>query len=212
MGNFFKYCSRPKDNSMLHNLNSVSKTNKSKIIIKQYICDLYDLTFGESSQNLSFHFDYETFTLFVEYIGYKDTEFNDGQYFIKFCIPCEYPLSPPTISVLTKSGRFIPNQALSMSISSYHKESWVPMSFEFLIMATISAFTDNTVRGIGHLSPTLEEIKQCAQNSREYNKLYYPNLYEIFDHYSQEKRNLVNKTEKDRQEYISKLKNTILIN
>ena len=137
------------------------------------------------SKNISFIYDPTSRHLVVEYIGYKGTDFHDGQYFILFELPDDYPNSPPMISVLTESGRFHVKKYLSMSITQYHKESWYPMPLVFLIVAILSAFPDYSMMGIGHVSVRSEEsvalIKELAVKSREYNKQHYLDLYESFD-------------------------------
>lgn len=41
---------------------------------------------------------------------------------IKF--PQEYPFKPPSIRMLTPSGRFEPNQRICLSMSDFHPETW----------------------------------------------------------------------------------------
>lgn len=173
-------------------------------IFRQYINELYTLTYLTSeSKNISFY--YKQNTLYVEYIGYKETPYYLGQYFIEFVLPNTYPNDPPSISVLTESGRFIPGKKLSLSISSYHPGTWYPQSLEMLIVNFIASFTDH-LYGIGHMNKTDEEKKQYALQSREYNSLHYPELckeFEIIHHH----KDLIDGLSNDEKiAYVEKLK------
>lgn len=174
-------------------------------ILKQNIDSLYDLTFiSPESKNISFIYDVEKRDLFVEYIGYKGTDYHAGQYFIHVNLPTDYPESPPKIRILTESGRFYPGCYLSLSISHYHKESWVPTTLEFLVVNIISAFTDD-LHGIGHIITTSEERKHFAQESRHYNETHYPELSAKFNLTAKEKHIISQLSKDDRVGYVKNL-------
>jgi ubiquitin-protein ligase len=157
-------------------------------IIKKYIRELLEYTMfkgKDMSDNISVYFDSTNGHLYVEYIGYKDTDFHNGQYFILFSLPHNYPQSPPDISILTESGRFYVNQSLSLSITRYHEERWIPISFITLIVSMISVFPEYDMIGIGHIrryedNPGLV-IRQIATNTRDYNERHNQEMYEIFN-------------------------------
>lgn len=169
------------DKSDSNNIDIDKDKNK---IITQYLSDLYEETMfkkNDMASNVSVLFDHTNGHLIVEYIGYKGTDFLNGQYFIKFELPQNYPDSPPKISVMTESGRFRENTHLSLSISHYHRESWYPMSLVFLVINMLSAFPDKTINGIGHMRDyTSSTIKELAEKSRSYNELHYPELCKSF--------------------------------
>ena len=59
--------------------------------------------------------------------GPSETAFDGGTYVGKLVFPSEYPMKPPSIYMLTPSGRFQVNTKLCMSMSDFHPESWNPM-------------------------------------------------------------------------------------
>ena len=59
--------------------------------------------------------------------GVKGSQFEGGYYHGKLIFPKEYPLKPPSVLMLTPSGRFQTNRRLCLSMSDFHPESWNPM-------------------------------------------------------------------------------------
>ena len=69
--------------------------------------------------------------------------------------PFEYPWKPPSMKMITKSGRFFVNKSICLSITAYHPESWDPIwPVKSLIVALISFFVsdDMTVGAIPNSS------------------------------------------------------------
>ena len=58
--------------------------------------------------------------------GAKGSSYEGGLYHGYFQIPKDYPLAPPNIYFLNKSGRYEINKKICMNITSYHKEEWTP--------------------------------------------------------------------------------------
>ncbi|CAH1759470.1 9525_t:CDS:2 [Entrophospora sp. SA101] len=52
--------------------------------------------------------------------GPPDTPYHNGEYHV------EYPFKPPSIRMITPSGRFHPNTRLCLSMSDFHPSSWNP--------------------------------------------------------------------------------------
>jgi len=50
-----------------------------------------------------------------------------GVYHGKIVFSPEYPFKPPSIFMITPSGRFQINSRLCLSMSDFHPESWNPM-------------------------------------------------------------------------------------
>jgi ubiquitin-protein ligase len=177
-------------------------------IFRQYIDELYVLTYlTPESKNISFYYpNNETNDLYVEYIGYKGTPYHNGQYFIQYTLPKTYPNAPPSIRVLTESGRFQPDHILSLTISSYHPETWYTQSLEMVIINFISAFTDKDMRGVGHISSPDEDLIKYASQSREYNMIHYPDLCKEFGIIHQHKEAISTMTKDEKLAYIEKIK------
>jgi len=58
--------------------------------------------------------------------GPPDTPYDGGYYHGKLLFPAEYPFKPPSIYMITPSGRFVCDTRLCLSMSDYHPESWNP--------------------------------------------------------------------------------------
>jgi ubiquitin-conjugating enzyme E2 J2 len=52
--------------------------------------------------------------------------YKGGFYHGKLMFPKDYPLKPPSVMMLTPSGRFQPNRRLCLSMSDFHPETWNP--------------------------------------------------------------------------------------
>ena len=57
--------------------------------------------------------------------GTADTSYEGGHYHGKLKFPPEYPLRPPSVLMMTPSGRFKTNRRLCLSMSDFHPESYV---------------------------------------------------------------------------------------
>lgn len=179
------------------------------------LCDnlkgLYDLTLvSPESKYISFCYDKTKRDLYVQFNGYKKTDYENGQYLIHINLPENYPARPPMIRVLSESGRFMPGCWLSLTISHYHPEHWVPLSLEHLVVNVISAFTDN-LAGIGHMKSSVEDKKIFAQNSREYNKKHYPQLTEMFNRIDKDKQQMNEMSKDQLNNYVEELKSFVTI-
>lgn len=171
--------------------NSQSENFIDECVFKKQLEQLYTETMypkNEMSSNYSVYYDHVNRCLYIEYIGYSGTDFHNGQYFMKLEFLPSYLRSPPKISVLTKNGKFAPNTCLSLSISSYHPESWVPkITLTALIINISSAFAEYDMHGVGHISyhtdkeKYINNIKELAKNSHQYNEQHNQKLVEIFN-------------------------------
>lgn len=59
--------------------------------------------------------------------GPKETAYEGGVYHGKLVFPTDYPYKPPSIYMITPSGRFITNTRICLSISDFHPETWNPL-------------------------------------------------------------------------------------
>jgi ubiquitin-conjugating enzyme E2 J2 len=77
------------------------------------------------------------------FFGPKDTPYSGGVYHGKLRFPEEYPHKPPSIMMITPSGRFVPNKRLCFTMSDYHPELWNPMwSVSSILMGLLSFMID----------------------------------------------------------------------
>ena len=56
--------------------------------------------------------------------GPAGSPYQGGYYHGIIRFPQEYPYKPPSIRMLTPSGRFEPNQRICLSMSDFHPETW----------------------------------------------------------------------------------------
>ena len=56
----------------------------------------------------------------------SDTVYEKGCYHGKIIFPSDYPHAPPSIFMLTPSGRLETNTRLCLSMTDFHPESWNP--------------------------------------------------------------------------------------
>jgi ubiquitin-conjugating enzyme E2 J2 len=59
------------------------------------------------------------------HIGPPETPYAGGVYWGKLVFPPEYPYKPPSIRMLTPSGRFKPGERICLSISDFHPDTYV---------------------------------------------------------------------------------------
>ena len=78
--------------------------------------------------------------------GSSATPFFGGHYHGKIKFPASYPFAPPSIMMITPSGRFVPNTRICMSMSDFHPESWSPMwSVQMILNALLSFMNSDEV-------------------------------------------------------------------
>ena len=72
--------------------------------------------------------------------GPTGSPYAGGYYHGKLVFPAEYPFKPPSIYMLTPSGRFKPNTRLCLSMSDFHPETWNPMWHVSSILSGLLSF------------------------------------------------------------------------
>lgn len=189
---------------------SMAKKNKLPIIstsqvpgfyAKRMISELkslYEMTMlADLRNNISFVFDVDLSRLYVEYIGFKGTDFENGQYFIILDIPKEYPAKRPTLKIITESGRFDTKSNIYYTLDSFKSlniisidindihHGWTPiLNLSQLIIMIIDSFSDYGPYRIGCYKKTKcdsKTNKMFAIKSRDYNKNYNSDLVNIFE-------------------------------
>jgi ubiquitin-conjugating enzyme E2 J2 len=81
----------------------------------------------------------------------KDCPYEGGFYHGKLIFPKEFPWKPPSILMLTPSGRFETLKRICTSFSDYHPEQWNPAwTVESILVGFVSFMTteDMTVGGV----------------------------------------------------------------
>ena len=109
--------------------------------------------------------------------GPKDTHYEGGAYVGKIKFPPEYPLKPPSIYMLTPSGRFQCNTKLCMSMSDFHPESWNPMWSVATIIQGIQSFMASEELTTGGMMASDADRRKLASVSMAFNAKTFPNLF-----------------------------------
>jgi ubiquitin-conjugating enzyme E2 J2 len=77
--------------------------------------------------------------------GPPDTPYVGGWYWGRIRFPAEYPFKPPSILMVTPSGRFRPDTRLCLSMSDFHPESWNPSwSLSTVLTGLLSFMVEST--------------------------------------------------------------------
>mmetsp|Transcript_25714 Transcript_25714/g.36281 ORF Transcript_25714/g.36281 Transcript_25714/m.36281 type:complete len:240 (+) Transcript_25714:503-1222(+) len=101
--------------------------------------------------------------------GNKGTPYEGGFYHGKLIFPKEYPLKPPSVMMLTPSGRFQPNRRLCLSMSDFHPESWNPMWSVGTILTGLYSFMVETGPTLGSIETSELQKKKLALKSLDFN-------------------------------------------
>ena len=114
--------------------------------------------------------------------GVKGSQFEGGFYHGKLLFPKEYPLKPPSVIMLTPSGRFQTNRRLCLSMSDFHPESWNPMWSVSTILTGLSSFMMDSAPTLGSIETTWAQKRRCAQESLDFN-VRDPMFVKLFPEY-----------------------------
>ena len=118
-------------------------------------------------------------TWFYALRGPPDTPYEGGIYIGKLKFPAEYPMKPPSILMLTPSGRFVVNTRICMSMSDFHPESWNPMwSVSTILQGVVSFMASEEQTTGGNIQASSQERKQFAAASKAYNQKHYSHLFD----------------------------------
>jgi len=101
--------------------------------------------------------------------GPPGTVYEGGCYHGMIVFPTEYPFRPPSILMLTPSGRFETNTRLCLSMSDYHPETWNPMWSVSSIITGLLSFMLEDERTTGSIETTAEEKRTLAKHSHSFN-------------------------------------------
>lgn len=111
--------------------------------------------------------------------GAPDTPYEGGYYHGKLIFPHDFPFRPPSIYMITPSGRFQVNTRLCLSISDFHPDTWNPSWTVSTILMGLISFMNEISPTLGSLTTTEEEKRSLARRSRDYN-LKNPQFCQVF--------------------------------
>ena len=98
----------------------------------------------------------------------QDTVYSDGIYIGKIILPKEYPFKAPDFVMLSDTGRFIINEKICTTFSSFHNETFSPSwTIETMCRALVSFMINpGESTDIGYLYSTSQQKKQIALESQ----------------------------------------------
>ena len=85
----------------------------------------------------------------------------------KLNFPNEFPWKPPSIKMITESGRFSVNERICLSISDYHPESWNPIWTVSLIIVGLTSFFITDMNTVGSIKTTIEARQKICNESKK---------------------------------------------
>lgn len=95
----------------------------------------------------------------------SDTPYHQGCYHGKIVFPPMYPNEPPSIIMITPSGRLETHKRLCLSMTDFHPESWNPAwSVETILIGLLSFFLTNE-KGYGTVESADEQRRRLAKES-----------------------------------------------
>ncbi|CAD7975021.1 unnamed protein product [Amoebophrya sp. A25] len=94
-----------------------------------------------------------------------------GRYHGVLEFPPEFPMKPPSIKMLTPSGRFELNRRICLSMSDFHAESWNPSwTVEKILLGLLSFMHEDCRESVGSIHDTIANRKQYAEDSEFFNR------------------------------------------
>uniref|UniRef100_A0A0K0EN89 Ubiquitin-conjugating enzyme E2 J2 n=1 Tax=Strongyloides stercoralis TaxID=6248 RepID=A0A0K0EN89_STRER len=101
--------------------------------------------------------------------GASDTPYVGGYYHGKLIFPPEFPFKPPSIYMITPSGRFKTDVRLCLSMSDFHPDTWNPCWNAGTIVSGLISFMNGTGVTLGSIETSDEEKKKLAKQSLAFN-------------------------------------------
>lgn len=101
--------------------------------------------------------------------GAISTDYAGGHYHGKLKFPSDFPFAPPSIMLITPSGRFVSNARICFSMSDFHPESWNPMWSIGMILTGLLSFMNSDEQTTGSIDAPSSHRKQLAACSKAFN-------------------------------------------
>lgn len=101
--------------------------------------------------------------------GPPDTPFAGGQFLGDLKFPPNYPFGPPTIRMLTPSGRFESGSRLCLNMSDFHPETWNPAWNVSTILTGLLSFMCSSELATGALQSSPEKKVEFTKRSVKWN-------------------------------------------
>lgn len=102
--------------------------------------------------------------------GPENTVYQGGIYHGKLKFPIEYPFRPPSIYMITPSGRFKTNTRLCLSFSDFHPDTWNPTWSLSTILTGLLSFMLEEHNAVGSLQASDSVRRSYARKSLQFNR------------------------------------------
>lgn len=130
----------------------------------------------------AYHDDKNPLIWYFLLVGQKGTQYYGGHYIGEIQHSPKYPAEPPNYIMKTPSGRYEINSKICLTNSGYHKGEWSSTwNIQSILIAFYSIWLDDTEHGISHIKRSQEERAKLAQESIEFNKKNYHDIYSKFN-------------------------------
>ncbi len=136
--------------------------------------------------------------------GEQKSVYANGYYIGKIMLPKNYPNAPGDFKFLTPNGKFIADNKVCLSNTSYHKDEWTPLwSIRNIVIGIQSVFYDDTEHGIAHTRDSDEQRKTYAKDSVNYNMKHFKDIFLRFNQFVNSDGTIKSKKqrEKEKKEY-----------
>jgi len=107
-------------------MNSSAGSSSSTSAIRRIQRELKEISTSPSKQWTAAPVADDMFEWQFAVRGPPDTDFEGGVYTGRLVLPVNYPFAPPSISMLTPTGRWEVNKKICLSNTSFHPEQWQP--------------------------------------------------------------------------------------
>ncbi|RHY64541.1 hypothetical protein DYB30_001493 [Aphanomyces astaci] len=92
--------------------------------------------------------------------------YEGGYYHGKLKFPPDYPMKPPSVYMITPSGRFESNVRLCLSMSDFHPETWNPLWSVSSILVGLCSFMNEDTPTTGSIGSTNAKKKALADERK----------------------------------------------
>ncbi|KZT28568.1 UBC-like protein [Neolentinus lepideus HHB14362 ss-1] len=145
--------------------------NRNNSAVKRIMQEARELANDPSTDYSAAPLEDDIFEWHCTLRGPPGTEFEGGLYHFRILLPPEYPFRPPSIMMLTPSGRFELNTKICISFTNYHEELWQPawgVRTAIVGLQGFFALKGQAAVGVGSLEYHAAERKRLAVLSRDW--------------------------------------------
>ncbi|KAJ7632418.1 UBC-like protein [Roridomyces roridus] len=145
--------------------------NKNNSAVKRIMQEARELANDPSPEYSAAPLEDDIFEWHCTLRGPAGTEFEGGLYHFRILLPAEYPFRPPSLMMLTPSGRFETDTKICISFTSYHEELWQPAWGVRTAIIGLQGFfplKGKAAVGVGAIEFPTAERKRLAALSRSW--------------------------------------------